>query len=373
MSVFHTVIIGAGPAGCAAAIGLARHGRCTVTLIEAAAFPRVKVCGECISPAAAGVLESLLSADELIGLGARRARRYVLELGEASRTWETPAPTWSLSRGTLDAALLAEARRCGARVIQPATVERVEYASESALVHLRDGESLEVSVVMHADGKGRHDARRATPMRAGVVGCKCLMRLPPGTLSGIHMRSAAGAYIGLVEVEDGLATCAFTVRSSLVARFRGDLDALLGSLWPAYRPAWREAAGALGSWLSCGVAASGYIRPGHARSLRIGNAAAAVEPIGGEGIGLALWSGSRAADLMNEALEETGVPDVGRLIAVERALANDYRRRLRVRRPSCRAAAALLMRPGLLGALWPIISRPAVTLSPWWRLSGKVA
>ncbi|MEO8411175.1 MAG: FAD-dependent oxidoreductase, partial [Propionivibrio sp.] len=43
---FDVAIIGAGPAGAAAAILLARAGW-TVALIEKRAFPRRKVCGEC--------------------------------------------------------------------------------------------------------------------------------------------------------------------------------------------------------------------------------------------------------------------------------------------------------------------------------------
>ncbi len=375
MSALHVAIIGAGPAGCAAAIGLAQAHGCVVTLIESAPFPRVKVCGECISPAAAGVLESLLSVDQLTALGARRARRYILERANAARSWETPEPTWSVSRGTLDLALLAQARHLGARVLHPATVEGVEYKDDAVVLRLRGMIDLHADLVLHADGKGRHDPAGPTPMRPGVVGCKCLMRLPIGTLSGIHMRSAPGAYIGLVEVEDGLATCALTVRASLLAQVKGDHDALLGSLWPAYQPAWRAAAGPLGTWLSCGIAASNYITPGHPRSLRLGNAAAAVEPIGGEGIGLALWSGARAATLVRDALgAAAGAPLATRTLKrIETMLAREYHRRLRFRRPTCRAAAAILMRPALVGALWPLLSQPAVSLSPWWRLSGKVA
>ena len=45
---FDAVIIGAGPAGSAAAIWLARAGW-SVALVEKQAFPRRKVCGECMA------------------------------------------------------------------------------------------------------------------------------------------------------------------------------------------------------------------------------------------------------------------------------------------------------------------------------------
>ena len=52
-------VIGAGPAGSAAAFHLASAGLDT-TLIEARPFPRAKVCGEFVSPAATGLLEAIV-------------------------------------------------------------------------------------------------------------------------------------------------------------------------------------------------------------------------------------------------------------------------------------------------------------------------
>lgn len=51
-------VVGAGPAGSAAAILLARQGY-HVGLIDKATFPRDKACAECMSPAVAGILNRL--------------------------------------------------------------------------------------------------------------------------------------------------------------------------------------------------------------------------------------------------------------------------------------------------------------------------
>jgi len=77
----HTLVIGAGPGGCAAAIALARAGL-AVTIAEAKPFPRVKVCGEFISPAATDALERLLPPERLRQLGAERVNRFHLELDD---------------------------------------------------------------------------------------------------------------------------------------------------------------------------------------------------------------------------------------------------------------------------------------------------
>ena len=117
-------------------------------------------------------------------------------------------------------------------------------------------------------------------MAPGMFGHKCHLRAPEGVISGVTMRSCRGAYVGTICVEGGLATCALAATHKVTTRFKGDTDAMLASLWPGYRPAWRTS-----DWKACGIARSGYITPGHPRSIRIGNAAAAVDPVGGEGLG----------------------------------------------------------------------------------------
>src|SRR3972149_3588766 len=51
-------VVGAGPAGSAAAYFLARHGF-DVALIDKAAFPRDKTCGDGVSPRAQCVLDAM--------------------------------------------------------------------------------------------------------------------------------------------------------------------------------------------------------------------------------------------------------------------------------------------------------------------------
>ncbi len=375
------LILGAGPAGASAAITLARAGwRCT--LIEARPFPRVKVCGEFISPAATAILEALIVPAELAAGGARRIDTLVFELGDRRAQWAMPRPAWSLSRAALDTLLVARAASAGAVVEQPASVRSVEYASSSVHARLADGRRLSADIILHADGAGRHDPAGPTPSRPGVLGHKCHLRLP-GMERTLRMRSADSGYVGTVGVEDGLATCALVADRRLIAHCRGDADAMLASLWPKYDPAWRLAAGDRGEWLACPVAGSPYLRPGHPRSFRIGNAAGAVEPVGGEGIGLALWAGATLGALLAAPLTTPlGAPFAQTppdqpaltpesLARLQRRFASSYRARLRWRRPACRAAAEVLMRPRLAAFLWPLLRVPSLSIAPWYALTGK--
>lgn len=362
MNVRTVAVIGAGPAGSAAATLLARAGL-DVTLIEAKAFPRAKVCGEYVSPAATDILERLLSPDELRAAGATRPDRFVLQLGTKSREWRTPTPAWGLSRRTLDALLVEQATAAGAVVRQPASVRTVAYHDERVTLTLAEGDAIEADLVIHADGVGRHDPAGPTPMIDGVVGHKCHARLP-NPVPGVGMRAGNGAYLGTITVEDGVSTIALAASRAHIARHRGDADAMCAALWPGYDAAYRD-----GPWLACGVARSRYVEPGHPRSVRLGNAAGAVDPVGGEGIGLALWSAAACCDLLgahDPITTET-------LAHAKREFARAYRARLRWRLPACRLGAAFLSRPLLVRAAWPLLAAPELTIRPWYRLTGKPA
>ncbi|MGP1272158.1 MAG: NAD(P)/FAD-dependent oxidoreductase [Phycisphaerales bacterium] len=358
----HAVVLGGAAAGATAGLGLARAGWC-VTIIESARFPRAKVCGEFVSPAVTALLESLIPAEDLLEAGARRVRELTLWLGQRRRDWPMHAPAWAISRRSLDDLLLARARQEGARVLQPERASGVSHEQGRVAVTLASGERIEADIVVHADGRGRLDAAGPTPTAKGIVGLKCHAELPM-PLGGIHMRAARGAYAGGIDVEHGLATIALCATHDRLRDAAGDRDALLADLWPGYEPAWRR-----GEWLACGVARSGYRRPSDLRSFRVGNAAAAVDPVGGEGIGLAIWS----ACILAESLRGLDPRDGAAIERLHRGFATAYHRRLRTRRPACRLAAELLMRPRLLAMAWPLLAAPRLTIEPWYRLTGKPA
>lgn len=355
-------IIGAGPAGSTAAIGLTRGG-IDVTIFEARPFPRVKVCGEFISPSGAPILESILSEPTLLGLGARRIGLFRLEVGAQFFEWKLPVRGWSLGRGTLDSALLDSARACGAHLRQPAPVRGVRYEPGRVELEFSDGSRELADIVIHADGAGRHDPAGPVPHDPRFIAAKCRFRSAHGPDESVCIRSAPGAYIGTIGIERGLHTCALAVHRDLVRAHRGDFDAMLDQLWPGRRWTDRE------EWLACPLPRSRFVNPGHPRSLRIGNAAAAVDPIGGEGIANALWSGA----LLAELVLEHGVESPSALERIRSHMARAYRRRLRTRAPACRGAAWVLTRPWLVRAAGPALKWPALSLRPWYRLTGKPA
>lgn len=368
-------IIGAGPAGSSAAIHLARAG-IGVILVESRAFPRVKVCGEFISPSATSTLESVLTPAELRAAGAQQIRTFILEWPKGRRfppplhpsTHDTasarlllPSPAWALSRASLDTLLLDRARTAGAHIQQPAAVHRVEYNDSGVTLRLASGLIISADLIIHADGSGRHDPSGPTPVDRRFVAAKCHFKPSSASDPVVRIRSGHGLYAGTIGVEASLGTCALVCRAELLRHHKGDIGSLLDECWRDR--GWRAA----DSWEFCALPRSRPVRPGHPRSFRIGNAAAAVDPIGGEGIGMALWAGRNLA----QRLIACDVTSTAALERVQLELHSDYRLRLRTRLPACHLAAACLIRPGILRAAAPLLALPHLTIAPWYRLTGK--
>ena len=99
---WHCIVIGAGPAGAAVAIRLARRGQ-RVLLVDRSAMPRPKVCGCCLSPLAIAELTSLCPLD---GFPTPLPLANVC-LVSAGRSVRMPMPGGGvLSREGLDTALV---------------------------------------------------------------------------------------------------------------------------------------------------------------------------------------------------------------------------------------------------------------------------
>ena len=68
------LVVGAGPAGAAASIFLARQGH-RVLLVDRAAFPRDKACAEYLSPACTAFLAQLGVLDAVLAASPQRLRQ----------------------------------------------------------------------------------------------------------------------------------------------------------------------------------------------------------------------------------------------------------------------------------------------------------
>jgi geranylgeranyl reductase family protein len=148
-------VIGAGPAGLAAASAAAAAGARTIVL-ERAEHPRYKTCGGGLigaSRAAAGGLIDVPARDEI------RSATITLRGGqEYTRTHGEPLLAMVV-RDEFDAALVKRAQENGAQVRQRAQVRSISQSDGQATARLTDGSEITAAAVIGADGSSGVTAR----------------------------------------------------------------------------------------------------------------------------------------------------------------------------------------------------------------------
>lgn len=350
------LIIGGGPAGAVAGVLLARAGL-DVTLVERQRFPRDKVCGECISATGLATLGRSGLGEVLGRLGpAELTRATLVGPDGVSATHELGLPMWGLTRRRMDTALIAEVAAAGGRVLQPARAESVDSTAGAGgegvrvVVRHEDNriENLSADLAIVADGKSALMGDAGKPAATTDLGIKAHFRGVRADGGSIHLFTLAGHYGGLAAVEDGLWNVALSVPQELVRAGGGDLAGLWAG-WVEGNPFLRAAfAGAerQGEFLASPLPRFAVRNRWPVGVIPVGNAAAALEPIGGEGMGLAMRSAELAAGAIVAGVKEgRGVDLVG--------LRREFARLWRTRRPACRTVAIMMSQPAIARAVIP--------------------
>ena len=296
------VIIGGGPAGASAAIALARAGH-VATLIERNVGAKDKVCGDFLSAEAVAVVEALgvdlSTASTITGLRlVHKNRAAVTELPFIAR---------GLSRRALDEALLGLARAAGAAVLRGHRVTK--FAQDRSRMWLDCGAlgRIAADTVFLATGKHElHGAARSGRGGKGLVGLKMYYLLAPSqraaTRCQVELILLAGGYAGLQLVEADRAVLCLLLPAARLRAVDGRWHNLLDSLAdesPHLRQRLTGARALLDRPLAVAGLPYGYI---HAPTgcdppglFRVGDQAAVIGSLTGDGVALALGSGLLAA------------------------------------------------------------------------------
>jgi len=284
------LIVGGGPAGAAAAITLAARGRAPL-LIERKAQPEGIVCGGFLSWSTTAALDRL--GIDVAALGARPIDRVRLIAGDSVVEAPLPARAAGLSRATLDTALLARATAVGAEIWRGIGVTRIE----GNIATLADGAAVEGEALFVATGK--HAVRgisRATPGE-GSVGLRRTLDATADLDGMIELHLFRGGYAGLLLQEDGSANLCLSVEAARL-KAAGDPDTLLAHLVEE-SPRLGDRLRDPGDWSSVAAVPYGWrALQTEAGRFRIGDQAAVIASLVGDGIGLALASGRSAAQTM---------------------------------------------------------------------------
>ncbi len=378
------VIVGAGVAGSATAIQLARAGL-DVVLVERQRFPRRKVCGECVSANCLHLLDEL-GADVPVG---PPLETVVLAAGQNSVAAPLP-PTplgrhrWgrAIAREALDPALLSVARSAGVQVLQPARVVAVRggLGESVCCIESLDGEQrsrTEIACRAVVSANGSWD----TPLLPVARAERSLLAFK-ATFEGSSLRQGRlpvlalpGGYGGMVIGAEGVLTIACCLRTETFLGLRDKRSSgPAGEVVESYltRECTEVAAALYGArrvsgWIGSGPIAPGVrVAPGQPMFL-VGNAAGEAHPILGEGISMAL----HGASLLAQHLAALHRLDAEQLRSAQGAYARAWQRRFTGRVLASRAAVALAMRPTLAPALLPALRRWPALLTLLARAGGK--
>ncbi|WP_417723486.1 geranylgeranyl reductase family protein [Salipiger sp.] len=288
-TAFDVIVLGAGPAGSAAAIGAARAGLRTA-IVDRAVFPRDKLCGGLLTARALARIDALapLPPDALDRHDRIVFFRHGQPLGEVSGC----PPVHLTTRLSLDHHLLQAALAAGVTDLTGTRVAGIEAGH----LRLHDGTAPGFSILIGADGVASPTARHlfGRAFDHATIGFALEVETPPSddrtlridfdaAVAGYGWRfpKSGGTTIGV----GGLHRC----NPDLGARM-SDYLSLLGA---------SGSARVKGHFLPFGAVRR---HPGRGNILLAGDAAGLVDPITGEGIAHALHSGSLAARACAEAL-----------------------------------------------------------------------
>ncbi len=289
------LILGAGPAGCAAAITLARGGG-TPLLVDRDAEAADALCGGFLSWRTAERLRALGVDPE--ALGARPVERLMLFGDGRPAEIALPHRAYGLSRGVLDSALRRAAIDTGAQFAVE-TVRAIEGRHIAGRTREWQRETVFLATGKHdvrGAGRPRTSANAALGLRLRLTPSPTLLRRLANTIE-LHLFD--GGYAGAVLQEDGRANLCLAVRKSLLVEAGGDPVTLLAKLAATsphlalrLEPGWREAAfdtiGSIPYGWSTETSEPGVFR--------LGDQAAVIPSLAGEGIDIAVASGIAAAE-----------------------------------------------------------------------------
>lgn len=294
------LIVGGGPSGASAAIVLAR-ARTPHLLIERTRETGDAICGGFLSWRTLESLARLGVAPDALG-PARITTVRIFAGGRVAEAW-LPRPAHGVSRRLLDTVLLDRARAAGAAVERGLAVRAIVGRT----ARLDDATDLAADALFLASGK--HDIRgEARPAEARgtdpVLGLR--MRLPASPAldrligDAIELHLVPRGYVGIVRQEDGSANVCMAIHRSALA---GDAPPALFDRLAREHPRLGERLARRDASPVDAIANVPYgwrARTTAPGLFRLGDQAGVIPSLAGEGMGIAIASGIRAANVYRE-------------------------------------------------------------------------
>src|ERR1041385_2183786 len=322
-AIYDVAIIGGGPAGSTAAVLLAQAGR-RVIVFEREKFPRFHI-GESLLPFSMkaftrmGLHEKFLRAGfikkyggEIIGACSENGTKFYFKDGYRSQTDHA----YQVTRGDFDKLLLDHARESGARVQEQTAVEDVEFSSDAIQLEVRSNgsfHSVRARYLVDASGRtsvlGRqlkikktYDHLQKLSIFAHYEGVWRRDGID-GTLT-VLVR-ALDRWFWLIPLSSEQTSIGVVLDSEIFRKSRLSADDFLDQA-VAQQPSIAKRMTKARRVSKVHVEADFSYRSAHLhgdRWLLTGDAAGFIDPIFSSGVFLAVFSGEKCADALDEVLD----------------------------------------------------------------------
>ncbi|WP_040429421.1 geranylgeranyl reductase family protein [Corynebacterium pilosum] len=354
------VVVGAGPAGAAAALAAARSGYDTL-LLDAQTFPRDKTCGDGLTPRAVHTLRAL-GVEHVLPKYRNKGLKLVGYGGAVTAPWpdgQFGKVGSARPRVGFDAALVDEARLAGAEVWEDCPANDVEVSGSRITTINTPRGPVTPRWVIVADGVrspfgkllGRQWHRDEVYGIAARSYCATPYSDEPWMHSHVELRDADGAiqpgYGWIFPLGDGTVNLGCGALSTSARPAKLNTKKLLADYAALVREEWSldDEHSITSALLPMGGAVSNVAG---GNWMLIGDAAALVNPLNGEGIDYGLESAVMAVEMLGASADFTLTwPDRLREAYGEAFLL-------------ARTAARLLTYPQFLPAVGPLALRGPV-------------
>jgi geranylgeranyl reductase family protein len=296
--ILDCIVVGAGPAGATAAYHLAKLGS-TVLVLDKATLPRYKPCGGGVSPAVAKWFD--FDFRPVIDNKITKVR-YTWQMGDAVESeFKNVEPMWMVRRDKFDHFLVERALERGAQLKDSTEVKTVVFDGNCWQVKTDKG-NFTASYLIAADGtKGLLAQTLGFENRPQFLGATLEIETEVASdrqhTAQFDFGSLKNGYIWCFPKSNGYSLSAGYIRerkgkaeelkkqlTNYVAKFNIDTSNSQYSEYP------------MSLWLED--------RPLHTRNaLLVGEAAGIVDPLTGEGIRPAMFTGIKAAEAITNALQ----------------------------------------------------------------------
>ncbi|MCH7840567.1 MAG: NAD(P)/FAD-dependent oxidoreductase [Planctomycetes bacterium] len=318
--LFDVAVIGAGPAGSAAAITLAAKGR-RVLLLERDPFPRSTPCAGWLSTRAVDILNKWgVKTGRLLNEPFAEVTLYNADLSKSAKPLLADPVGYLVDRARFDQALVKIAVKNKAVLVQGCAVADLRLNESSVKIQLADGREFESRLLLLAPG-------RASPLLDRVRLAKGSDERPVWAAHVFEDRSPTSKRtrptVGVVFGIDGGESFGFCTvsrsRVSVSVTWKGKPaqtgEMLVGLCQAAYRNQvvpvdLSEQAKAAPVVPTPSAAALDLDSHVCKHTLLIGDAGGFVSAVSNEGIYPAIWSARIAAEVIHEALDATPSQDV---------------------------------------------------------------